>query len=133
MYKVRNLFNQLDEFLPPMIVKAAFITEVCEGYVFTGVCLSTGGHVRGCRGACMVAWEGGCVVAGGVHGCQGFVRGWGACMVGAGGGMHGCWGGMHGCWGGHAWLPGGMCGCKGVCVVAGGACMGYDEIRRYDQ
>ena len=44
-------------FLPPA-------NEVCEGYVFTGVCLSTGGH----------AWQGSCV-AGGMHGR------W-ACMVG---------------------------------------------------
>ena len=43
----------------------------------------------------------------------------GACMV-ARGGMCGCSGGMH--------------GCSGACVVApGGACMGYDEIRRYSQ
>ena len=31
--------------------------------------------------------------------------------------------------GGHAWLLGGMCGCWGVCMVAGGACIGYGEIR----
>ena len=45
-------------------------------------------------------------------------------------GMRGCSRG--GAWllqGGHAWLLLG-----GVCVVApGGVCMGYDEIRRYDQ
>ena len=29
--------------------------------------------------------------------------------------------------GGHAWLL------WGVCMVARGACMGYDEIRRYGQ
>ena len=35
-------------------------------------------------------------------------------------------GGMHGCWGecvvagGSVWLLGGMCGCQGVCMVAGG-------------
>ena len=28
-------------------------------------------------------------------------------------------GGMRGC-GGHAWLWGGVCGCRGVCMVAGG-------------
>ena len=44
--------------------------KVCEGYVFTGVCLSTGGHVwqRGvcvAKGACMV--KGACVAKGGVH------------------------------------------------------------------
>ena len=58
----------------------------------------------------MVA-RGACVVAGGVHGC------WGACMVA--GGVHvvargHAWllGGMHGCRG-CAWLPGGMHGCWG--------------------
>ena len=56
--------------------------EVCEGYVFTGVCLSTG-----------------CVCVGGVW--QGGVHGRGVCMVG---GMHGrgcVAGGM--CGRGHAW------------------------------
>ena len=59
-------------FLPPA-------NEVCEGYVFTGVCLSTGGSMCGCSqggawllrgrawlllgGACMVAPGGACVVA----------------------------------------------------------------------
>ena len=58
--------------------------EFCEGYVFTGVCLST-------EGVCMV--EGG-MCGGGVHG------GWGVCM--AGGRGHAWWwgscngrGGMH--------------------------------------
>ena len=51
--------------------------EVREGYVFTGICLSTGG-------ACMVG-------RGGMHCWQG--------------GMHGWQGGMHGCWGG-VWLLG---------------------------
>ena len=75
------------KYLPPA-------NEVCEDYVFTGVCLSTGGSVRGCS------------QEGGMHGCSG-----GACMV-ARGGMHGCSGGdMHGCSG-------------GACMVApGGACM----------
>ena len=49
-----------EQLLPPA-------NEVCEGYVFTGVCLSTGE-------------------------------------------------------GGRAWLPGGMCGCQGACVVKGGMC-----------
>ena len=41
--------------------------------------------------------------------------------------------------GGRVWLlPGGMHGCSGgACMIApgggGGACMGYDEIRRYGQ
>ena len=118
-------------FLPPA-------NEVCEGYVFTGVCLSTGeGHVwllvggmPGCWwGACMVAGRGACVVAG-----------WGACMV-AGGGpawlLAGEWGacvvaGRGTCMvagGGHAWLLVGghvwlLAGEVGVCMVAGeGVCM----------
>ena len=65
-------------------------------------------------------------------GCSG-----GACMVDIGGGH--VWLIQGGAWlplGGHVWLlrGEGMCGCLGVCVVApGGACMGYDEIRRYGQ
>ena len=39
------------------------------------------------------------------------------------------WGGMHGCSGGHAWLLGGRAWLLG----GGGACVGYDEIRRYGQ
>ena len=73
--------------------------EVCEGYVFTGVCLSTGGGGGMCG-----CW-------GGIHGCQG------ACVV-AGGVMCGCWGACVVA-GGHAWLRG-VCGCGGVCVVGGG-------------
>ena len=94
--------------------------EVCEGYVFTGVCLSTGG-------ACVVAPGGGgwCMVAlGGMHGCS-----WGACVVKGGvcgevgacmakGGMRGEEGGMHGK-GGHAWQRGGMRG-KGGHAWQGG-------------
>ena len=40
-------------------------------------------------------------------------------------------GGMRGCSGGHAWLlrGGGMRGCSG----GGGACVGYNKIRRYGQ
>ena len=82
------------------------------------------GGMHGCQGG-MCGW-GACVV-GGVHGCGGHVWLWGACMVV--GGMHSCGGvpgcrGMRGCRGvcmvarGHAWLPGGMCG-FGVCVVSG--------------
>ena len=61
--------------------------EVCEGYVFTGVCLSTGGDICG-KGAC---------VAGGMHGG-------GVCMVGGKawqGDVHGR-GACVRC-GGHAW------------------------------
>ena len=68
-------------FLPPA-------NEVCEGYVFTGVCLSTGGHAWQGR-----AWQGGVCGRGGGHAWQGEggVYGggcvwWGACVVG---GMHG--------------------------------------------
>ena len=50
-------------------------------------------------------------------------------MRGCGGGMCGCRGvceavgGVHGSGGGrHTWL-------RGACMVAGGACIGYDEIR----
>ena len=81
------------EFLPPA-------NEVCEGYVFTGVCLSTGGMrawlLTGGAwllrvGACVVAPGGACVVAPG--GCAWLLPG----------------GGMRGCSGGHAWLLPGVC------------------------
>ena len=57
----------VSEYLPP-------VNEVCEGYVFTGVCLSTGGG----------------------HACMGGVHGGGACVAG------GCawWGHA---WRGRAW------------------------------
>ena len=78
--------------------------EVCEGYVFTGVCLSTGGWH---------AWQGACMVEVGMHGG-------GACMAG---GVHGggacVSGGMHGrgaC--GRGACVGGMCG-MGACMVGG--------------
>ena len=118
--------------------------EVCEGYVFTGVCLSTwggAGGMHGCSGGgCAWLLQGACMVApgGGMHGCSG-----GACVVAHWGGMCGCSrGGMHGCSGGHVWLLwGGMRGCsgghawllRGACVVAlggGGGMHGFfDEIR----
>ena len=94
--------------------------EVCEGYVFTGVCLSTqGGHVWllpggvcGCLGVCGCSWGGCAWLLPGVLG---------ACMVALGGHA----------WllpGGHTWLlwggvvaPGGMHGCSGgACMVAPG-------------
>ena len=100
--------------------------EVCEGYVFTGVSLSTWGGMCGCsRGACVVAPGGHAwLLRGSMHGCSG-----GACVVAPGRGVVAPRGGMHGCSGGHAWLlqgghvwllPGGMCGCSwgGTCVVA---------------
>ena len=95
--------------------------EVCEGYVFTGVCLSTrGGHV-------WLLWRGGCVLAAGgagMRGCSGggcmVALGWGACVVFSGGGACVVFSG-------------------GVCVVFSGGgvrgfvqwvvCVGYDEIR----
>ena len=102
-------------FLPPA-------NEVCERYVFTGVCLSTGGGVRDCSGG--HAW----LLWGGMHGCSG-----GGCMVALGGHA----------WllrghvvtpRGHAWLlqgacmvalGEGVCGYSGVCVVALGGMHGY--------
>ena len=79
-------------FLPPA-------NEVCEGYVFTCVCLSTGG----------CAWQGACV-----HGRGACMCGRGACMVGG----HVWQGDVHG--------KGGMHG-KGVCM-AGGACMAGGHV-----
>ena len=99
-----------------------------------------GGHAWLLWGACVVAlWGGVWLLLGGMRGCS-----WGACLV-ASGGMYGCsqgvcmvaLGGMCGCsWGScmvalgrgvHGCSWGNMCGCfRGVC-------MGYDEIRRYDQ
>ena len=76
--------------------------EVCEGYVFTGVCHSVHrvGHVWLPGGACVVAPRGHAwLLPGGMRGCSG-----GACMV-ALGGMPGCSGGC--VWfylGGHAWF-----------------------------
>ena len=117
--------------------------------IFSEACVKNsvhgGGGMRGCWQGVCVCWQGGhawlqgrgmCGWQGGVHGCWGCVCG--------------CQGGMHGCQGvcmakGGAWLLGGVCGCwghvwwrgcawwSGVCVVKGGGCMGYDEIRRYDQ
>ena len=102
--------------------------EVCEGYVFTGVCLSTGGvcgdgggghvwwgaYVAMCVcGGGHVWWGGPCVAGGhvwqgGMHG-RGYVCGRGACMAGEAcmaGGMHGRGACMVG---GHVWQT-------GVCV-----------------
>ena len=64
-------------FLPPA-------KEVCEGYVFTGVCLS-GGHAWQEGGMC--GWRGACMAGrGGVHGrgaCMACACAWqGACMTG---------------------------------------------------
>ena len=83
-------------YLPPA-------NEVCEGYVFTGVCLSTPGG--GCGGLCMVLFGGHAwFYLGGMHG---FI--WGECMV--------LFGGMHG------FIWGGMCGfIQGACMVLFGGC-----------
>ena len=109
--KCDRLWKRLAVLLPP-------VNEVCEGYVFTGVCLSTGGMRGRWGGACVVA-RGACVVVGGMCGC------WGVCMVVGSVHVCGCQGGMHGCQGGawllgDAWLPGGMRGCQRACVVVGG-------------
>ena len=129
-------------------------TKLGQGYVFTGVCDSVNrGGMRGCQGACMVAW-GHAWFFRGVHGffsggMSGFLLGcvcvfffwghawfflWGgACMVFSLGGaclvfswgMHGFFlGGMHGFWGGCVVVH----GCWGVNGCRG-ACIGYDEIR----
>ena len=88
--------------------------EVCEGYVFTGVCLST----LGGGGLCMV-------ILGGMHG---FIQG----------GMHGfIWGGVcgfirgvHGFSGGCAWFfRGGMHGFSRGGVHGFSSFFGYNEIR----
>ena len=72
----RGALTSYQMYLPPA-------NEVCEGYVFTGVCLSTGWR-HACRGGHV--WQGVCVWWGGMHG-----RGcaWHGSMHGTGGGMHG--------------------------------------------
>ena len=109
-WKVMNLFSLVCR--TQREVKARIFTarkQSLQGYVFTGVCLSTGG-------AC---------VAGGGGLCGRGHAWWGVCMAGgacmAGGGLHGR---------GHVWqgacMAGGMCG-RGVCMSEGhawqGACM----------
>ena len=78
---------------------------VCEGYVFTGDCLSMGGggmcgQGGAWQGVCVAggpwvagghAWQEACVSQGWGHAWHGGMHGRGACMVG---GVHG--GGMHG-------------------------------------
>ena len=97
------LFKSLQDEITKLIhIEGCFIqatslppaNEVCDGYVFTGVCLSTG-------------WWGGDVPGGG-----------GGSMRGSG--MHGghvWWGGMRGR-GAHAWQGG--CVWQGACVAGGG-------------
>ena len=130
--------SDFDPDLDPQLLLCPFLppaTKLGQGNVFTGVCDSVHsggawllGGMRGFRGE---GQAGACVVAGGhawlprgVHGCRG------ARMVAGGhvwlpGGMHGCRGCMHGCQGAYM-VAGGM-------HVEGGACVGYDEIWRYDQ
>ena len=119
-------------FLPPA-------NEVCEGYVFTGVCDSVnGGGMRGFTGGHLVLF-GGCAwfylggVRGFMGGVHGFIRGacmvlfGGACMVLFGGACMVLFGGA--CvvlFGGHAWFySGGMHGFirGGVHGFIRGACM----------
>ena len=134
MFPERRLISLFDLFLPPA-------NEVCEGYVFTGVCLSTGGDVRDCSGgACMVALGGHVWLLRGGHPWL-FLGG--ACVVAPGGCVVALGGHAWLLPGGHAWLlRGGVRGCSGGgcawlflggCMVARGECMGYDEIWRYGQ
>ena len=75
------LYGIISVLLPPS-------NEVCEGYVFTGVCLFTGVRVACVAGGC--AWQGDMHGGGGgVHG-GGSMCGRGVCMVGAGVHDRGC-------------------------------------------
>ena len=119
-------------FLPPT-------NEVCEGYVFTGVCLSTQGGVHGFIRGGMRGFIWG--VSGFIWGVCGFIRGAcvvlfrGACVVLFGGHAWLLQGGMRGCSGGCAWLlpVGGMHGCSwgGMRGCSGGACVVF--LMRYGQ
>ena len=84
----------VNKYNPDYIILLPPATRLGQGYIFTGVCDSVRGGVRG-QGA---------YVVGGMHGQ-------GACMA---------WGGMHGqgglCGGGHVWQGGGACVAGGVCV-----------------
>ena len=95
--------------------------QICEGYVFTGVCLSTGGW-HAWWGACMAggvcgrgcAWQGACVAGG--HTWQGGMHGGGG-MCGRG---HAWWGACIAVGGGHVW--------QGECAWCWGMCGRYYEI-----
>ena len=104
--------------------------EVCEGYVFTGICdsVNRGGHVWLLTGGGMhgCSWGGAWLLKGG-HAWL-LTGGRGACMVAKGGGMHACsQGGMHAC------SQGGMHACSrgGMRACSGGACMFFflNEVR----
>ena len=93
--------------------------EVCEGSVFTGVCLSVGSMCS--RGACVV---GKACMAGGRHTWQGSMCGvgcawWGVCMMGA------CMVGV-GVWQEHMWY-GGICD-RGHVWRGEGACMAGETV-----
>ena len=78
--------NSISEVGGTLMVYLPPANEVCEGYVFTGVCLSTPG---GC------AW----FYSGGMHG---FI--WGVCVVLFGGHAWFYWGHAWFYLGGHAWF-----------------------------
>ena len=131
---MRQIFTARNEVGARLCLPPA--NEVCEGYVLTGVCLSTMGGcawlLGGCvvargRGACVVALRGACMVApGGMLGCLG------VCAWLLGGCAWLLWGGCMVATGGHAWFfpEGGMCGfVLGVCMVFSRGCIGYDEIQ----
>ena len=85
-------------------------------------CVVARGGMHGCFGGYVVALGGACVVVPRGHAWLL----WGACMVARGcvvaqGGAWLLWGACMVDSMGHAWL------------LPGGACMGYDEIWRYDQ
>ena len=117
----------------------------CSGGMYV---VARGGHawllwggVHGCsRGHAWLLW-GVCMVApGGMRGCLGGMRGClGVCVVPSGGGGLACMvtpRGVHGCSRGHAWLLWLVHGCSqghAWLLPGRGACVGYDEIRRYDQ
>ena len=120
----QNIYYNIHQVVKNSLLPPA--NEVCKGYVFTDVCLSTGGMRGGGRvwlgGVCAWLWG---------DGGPAWLPG-GTCMVARG---H-AWlpGGICGFWG-CAWLlgacmvVGGMCGCQGDMCGCGGACVGYDEIR----
>ena len=111
--------------------------EVCEGYVFTGVCHSVHrggmhgcpGGMHGCSwgGACVVSFGGACMVAlGGMHG---FI--WGACVVLFGRACVVLFGGA--CvvlFGGHAWF---YLGGRHAWFYSRGGVRGFFSFFRYNE
>ena len=111
-WEIRSTRGQYASYWNAILLPPA--NEVCEGYVFTGVCDSVnrgGACVVAHRGACVVAHGGACVVLFGGHawfylgGVCGFI--WR--------GVHGfIWGGMRGfIWGGMHGFIWGVCGFMG--------------------